>query len=433
MLRNSLFLIAFVCALVVLLYACKKEEDTVAPFVNISSPFENQAFAVHDTMSVSATVSDETLLESAYVILVDENLVPVQPAVQVKVDNNEEKFTLKYVIYDIHLASGTYYVKVSAFDGYNTTNSYRKVSVTAAPRERKGFYLVSGSQSSLTVSLADDALTITPKLTLSGDYAASSINSYYQDLYVSGKYSGGMNAVSLQNNSLKWNLPVVQGTVPYFTNVYNDGNYSYVSYYSGHLRGYDHNGTLKYTVTAAENFFPDNTYHHGEYIISEQHDKTSPVRKLAVYYASNGTGKQETSVLFQDVIAFHSKDPDNIFVFGNSGSQGDISIYSMSGNSFWSPYGLPSGRLLSVAQVDNNTYLLAHENQVVYKFQYNPLGLIPLITGVKATSIQYDPVMSQVVTSGDNNLRLYNYQNGAMINSVLYSDTIRGVHVWYNK
>lgn len=433
MLRNLFTSFLFVFALTVLLYACKKEEDTIPPVVNISSPYDNQYFSVHDTMSVSASVSDETGLKSVSVVLVNENLVPVQQVREVQVNNKEMQFTLQEVIYDIYLESGVYYIRIAASDGYNTTNDYRQVNITAAPRERKGIIFTSNDASSVSVFAADNALAITPKIVLPGDYSASAVNSYYQDLYVAGKYSGKVNAVSMTANSVKWNIPVIQGSVPYFTNVYNDGNYSYVSYYDGNLRGYDHNGVLRYTATAAQNFYPVKSLHHEEYIITEQHDKTSPVRKLVVYYATNGTGKQETSLLSQDVKELYSKDADNVFVFGNNGSQGVIEIYSMSGNGFWSPHTLPTGRLLSVTQVDSNTYLIGHENNIVYKFQYLPLSLTSFINGVTANAIEYDPVMNQVVVADNNNLRLFNYANGGLIGSVAHTDTIEAVHVWYNK
>lgn len=433
MLRNLLTSLAFVFALAVLLYACKKEEDTVPPIVNISSPYENQFFEVHDTMSVSATVSDESVLKSISVVLVNEDMIPVQEVREVTVNQKEEQFSLQEVIYDIYLESGTYYIRVSASDGYNTTNNYRKVSITAAPRERKGICFISGENSSVAVLVADNALVITPKIVLQGDYSASAVNSYYQDLYVAGKHTGHATAVVLGPGSVKWAIPVIQGSAPYFTNVYNDGNYAYISYYDGNLRGYDHNGVLKYTATAAQNFYPVKSLHHEEYILTEQRDMTSPVRKLVVYYAANGTGKQETSLLNQDVTAFYSKDADNVFVFGNNGSQGVIEVYSMSGNGFWAPHTLPAGRLLSVAQVDSNTYLIGHENNIVYKFQYLPLSLTPFINGVQANAITYDPVMDQVIIGDNNYLRLYNYANAGLVNSAAHNDTITAVHVWYNK
>jgi hypothetical protein len=432
MLRNTARAISFITLLTAFLCGCKKDEDTLAPIVNIISPYDNQSFEVSDTMAISAKVSDDVQLTAISVALVNENLVPVLPAISVQPQGKETEFTQPYWISDIHLLSGAYYVKVTASDGKNETNTYRKISLTASPRERKGFYLLSRNTGSTSVYFMDEAFSIAPKLTLSGDYSSSAINSYYQDLYTAGNYTGAINGIDLEAHSVKWSVMGVAGSAPDFVNVYNDGSYTYVSNYNGTIKGYDHNGIAKYTSTLSQNLYPVKVFRHADYIIAEERDITSPARNIVLYYASNGLGFQQT-FLSQDIVEFYTKDADNIFMFGNNNGQGVMEIYSISSNGAWQPHAMPAAKLLSAAQVDSNTYLLGFDNNTVYIYTYFNNSLLTWLTNVKATDMIYDDVRSEVIIAEDMKVSSYSYPSAGLINTAMHTDTIVDMHVLYDK
>jgi hypothetical protein len=433
MLRNSLKAIAFISLVLSLLYGCKKEKDTQPPVVNISSPYDNQPFAVYDTMTIIAEVKDEARLEWITIELVNDQMIPVQQTVDIEPTALQTNISRPYIIYDMHLQSGTYYVRIKAFDGFNESSSYKQISITAAPVERKGFYILSKNAPTVTsVYYMDESFSIVPKLTLNGDLSNSAINSYYQDIYVAGQYSGNVSGIDLESHSVKWSIPAIQSSSPYFTNIYNDGSYSYVSFYGGSVKAYDQNGVQRSTAVSAQNYYPVKTLRHADYLVTEQRDISSASKKIVLYYANNGTGYQET-VLTQEVVAFYTKDPDNIFTFGNSNGQAVMEIYQLSTNGFWEPHTLPAGRLLSVAQVDGNTYLLGHENNTVYKYQYSNNSLTTWLGSVKATDIFYDPVNNEVVIAGDKKISTYGYVSAGQIATTTHTDTILDMQVLYNK
>lgn len=432
MLCNSLRAISFIFALVALLYGCKKDEDTLAPVVDIIAPYDNQSFAVYDTLSISAKVSDDVQLQSLYAVLVNEQLIPVETAVNISVSGKDMTVLQPYIIDNIHLVSGTYYIKISASDGTNETNVYRKISLTAAPRQRKGFYLISGNSTNTSVDYLSEGFAITPKLSLSGDYSAAAINSYYQDLYTVGAYTGSINAIDLESHQVKWSVQGTAGSAPDFTEIYNDGNYTYVSFYNGTIKGYDQNGTEKFTAALAQNFYPLKTFHHDDYLLSEQKDIASPAKNLVLYFASNGSAFQQTA-LGQDIVEFFTKDSDNVFMFGNNGGSGVMEIYNVSSNGSWSPHGMPAARLLSATQVNGDTYLLGFDNNTVYKYTYFNNSLITWLTNVKATDMFYDEVNNEVIIAENMKISSYAYTSAGLINTTMHTDTIKDIEVLYNK
>lgn len=432
MLRNTLRAPAFIILLTAILYGCKKDEDTLSPVVNIISPYDNQSFNVYDTMSIYAEVSDDNQLTAISVGLVNEHMIPVLPSVNIQPQGKETEFSQPYWISDVHLASGTYYVKVTASDGTNESNTYRKIDLTAAPRERKGFYLLSENTGSTSIHFMDESFSISPKLTLSGDYSSSAINSYYQDLYTAGIYTGNLHGIELESHAVKWSVQGIAGAAPDFTNVYNDGSYTYVSFYDGTIKGYDHNGIVKYTSSLSQGFYPVKVFRHGDYIITEQRSISSAARNIVLYYAGNGSGFQQT-ILSQDIVEFFTKDVDNIFMFGNNNGQAVMEIYNISSNGSWQPHAMPAARLLSATQVDNNTYLLGFDNNTVYKYTYFNNSLITWLTNLKATDMIYDQVRNEVIIAEEMKVSSYAYSSAGLINTAMHSDTIADLHMLYNK
>ena len=197
MLSRSASILSFACALIIVFYGCKKDEDTIAPIVNITTPYDSQFFSVYDTMSIAAEVSDETKLERITLSVVDKDRQPALHTVNIEVNGNKRSISFPYILFDLHLESGVYYVKISASDGRNETSSYRKINITAAPKERKGVYIISQAGTNTSVHFMEEDLSIVPKLTLAGDLSSSAINSYYQDLYVAVKLTGNMIGIDI--------------------------------------------------------------------------------------------------------------------------------------------------------------------------------------------------------------------------------------------
>ena len=134
LLRKRIFIFSF-CAI---FFACKKDKTVDSPTVQITAPAGLQTFSVFDTLTVKATVNDPQGLKSVTIYLSTGNPTPVLPSSSVTITSNSMSFSWPYILSDLHMASGQYYITVSASNGTNTTYAYQKIYVDAAPTKKSG-------------------------------------------------------------------------------------------------------------------------------------------------------------------------------------------------------------------------------------------------------------------------------------------------------
>src|SRR3972149_8149325 len=422
--------VLFTCTI----FSCKKESpDSSAPVINIFAPVENQFVSVFDTLTVTCEINADKHLESASITLVNDNLIPVQSSVNINVSSNFISASLPYIIYDIHLTSGVYYIRVNASDGPNTVNNYRKINVTAVPEKLMvSYFITNPNANNMLVSLLDsDFVATSAYFNFGGDYSSSAISNYNQEIYTSGLYTGCANAISLETPNLKWSITPIIGSNPYFEDIINKDKTTYIAYYSGLIRGLSSSGSTNFNANISSGYYPLKIFKHENYVACAEKYISGPSKKIILFNATTGAGMQET-ILTQDVIKFFSKDTDNIFAFGNSAGQGVIEIYQITTNGFWTPHTLTPGTILSAEQIDADTYLIGHSNGNIYKYIYSTNSSTPFITGVIARTIKYDIVNQQVVVTTGANIKQYNYVNAALITSVTVADSVFDIHILYN-
>jgi hypothetical protein len=132
-----------------ILAGCKKDDPPSSPpSIDIMLPVENTVHNVFDTIEVKFSVQDNDRLSSVTVSLVDLNSQPVMPSVDVTPSSASATITMNYVLYDIHVASGYYYIKVHASDGSAGNTALRKIYVNEAPKMLKNAYIISQPSSS---------------------------------------------------------------------------------------------------------------------------------------------------------------------------------------------------------------------------------------------------------------------------------------------
>lgn len=417
------------------LFSCKKDADEFGPKVTFSSPVENQTFNAYEYVTVTASVTDETKIESVSVSLLDAQQVAVHITIPVGVSSPSMTVNMQYLLDNIHLESGVYYMMVTASDGVHDTHAYRKIYINAVPKVLKTVYVISNTGASQTnLSTIDSTFSaIVPFHTFSGDYLASSLSSYHQQAYVCGSYTGNFTGLILQFNSNKFTYAPVLSSMPYFTGYVNDDKYTYVARYDGNIKGYDYTGTITYGATALTGYYSQHLCFNSDYLISEQQDKLTTAKKLVTYFP---TGSLEKSCsLTQDVIEFCPMDNTNVFVFGNVAGQGVIQLFDRANNNLWSPYPFPlaAGNILSAVKIDPDIYLIGHSNGTIYKYQYSLGSVTTWLTGYTAVKLKYDDLNNTIYVAEASRVSTFDYFSTSLINTVNSTETIQNVHLLYNR
>lgn len=434
MAKKYLFFVAFLVN-VFLFTACKKEEDNYGPDVTFNTPADNQFFNVNDAVLVNANIKDQTKIASVIVTLVNENYIPVNDAVSARVNSPQMVLNISYLINNIHLEDGLYYIQIKASDGKNTSNTYRPITIGAVPKVLRKIMLTTTLSSSSTHVLFVDSLlsSITPYRTFTGDWLGSSVSSYFQQMYVCGNYSGSFTGVKLEDNTVKFAINPLLSPDPYFTAYYSLDKTNYVARYDGYIKGYDNNGNPSYTAAANTNYYVSKLIINNGIMLAEETSKTGGGKILVSFY-STGAPEQQVAIT-QDVVTFCEKDDNNVFVFGNLAGQGVLQLYDRIHNNLWNPYGyaLATGAITCAVKIDADTYLIGHSNGTIYKYQYTAGSVTTFLSGYNSVALKYDSLARRVYIAEPNLLTAIDYVSKTVVGSINSAVTIVDATLLYNR
>jgi hypothetical protein len=410
---------------------CTRHGDTNPPSIVINSPTAGNSFKVFDTIPVSGQVTDDKRLTALSITLLDASGSPAGATATIPISGRSMAFSYLYEILNIHLVSGLYTVKVSASNGTQVSNAFVHVYIQQSPTYRKGIYLISRNSSNVSVSMLDTGFHSFPVTSINGDYIASDISSYSQQLYLTGASTGGVSALNLRSGMTDWTKPLVPGFTPSYDFIYANGNVIYSSARNGMVLGYDTSGGQRFTANCQASYYPRKLFVLGDLLLAEAVN-SSGAEKLVVFKTATGTGIQE-AILNNSVLAFFKQDASHVFVFGNAAGQGTVNVYAVTGNGFWSPRSLPAGTLLSATQVDADTYLLGMSDGTVYKYQYSTSSITVYLSGALASVLYFDPLKNDVLLANGKQLNRYDYPSAVLKQQFLHVDTIQNFHVLNTK
>ena len=115
------------CFIFLLIFSCKKE-DSLPPELSVSAPLSMSSFDVLDNILVSGSASDESSIEWVEIKLLNGNLGSASAPIVLTTNELNFEFSASLFVDDIHLSSGNYFIKVSVFDGKNTTSYFVEIS-----------------------------------------------------------------------------------------------------------------------------------------------------------------------------------------------------------------------------------------------------------------------------------------------------------------
>jgi hypothetical protein len=429
--KNSL-LISLLLALL-FIFSCKKDKDEIPPTITITNPNDNQQYTALDTVWVLATVTDESSLKQIEITLTDDNKTPILSTVVVTPETNSVTLKIPYVLNDINLASGSYYIWIRASDGTNIHDKYRRINIDEIPKELKYIYFFTfGNSTTVHVLRKSPTGTVQQLFDINGDFTGSAISSKFQEFITCGKITGNLNAYNIADNQQSWSVPVISNPpFPYFENAtcYND--IIYVSFYDGYIKGYNHKGTITITANSPAGSHPAVISADENYLYADHAMISGTSRIFGVYYLTTGILKQQITTDYE-IVKIFEKDNDNVFLFANHNGQGIMKIYNITDNGTWEPHTMPAGQIHDALQIDANTYLVALDDGI-YKYQYANNSLTSYLPGEIATTFKYDDLNSEVYICTGTQILVYDYSTHTLINTIPSADTILDFQFLYNK
>lgn len=416
-----------------ILTSCKKREDEEMPVIQIQSPANGFQANVFDTLHVSIHVTDNRVLSSMHVQLVTTQLVAVLPSVSIPVDGNSYDAVFDYIISNHRIASGNYYLSVDAYDGYNLARAYTNIYVTGIPRALNGFFAAAiPTPGTLNIYKGDTSWTASPFISYPSDFTDMAVSGYWQQVYTNGIFTGPLKATSIDGTTSGYSIQSIAGPTPYWGPLSVRDARLWVAYRSvGVFKSLDQAGTPNFTSATSTGFYPRLSLQSNDRVYTEQKDISSANVKMVVYSTAGG-GLQEAPMSV-DAVAMFEKDPDNIYVVGNTAGQGHLLLYDYVTNGFWEPITLPAATVICATQIDSNALLIGMNNGNVYKFTYNPVGLLTWASGINPTVLRYDDVNAEVYSAEGSNVNVYNYSAFALLHTIPIPYPVSDLELWFNQ
>lgn len=427
----------YVCILVIIcfLISCKKGKDRQPPVITISSPLENQPYYIHEEVVIKGSVTDESVITSATVTLLNELGNPVMQAILIPVSGSTAEINLPYTLNDVHLESGRYQLCVFASDGKNDNYAYRWIYIHGIPRVLKKIMVTTSTSTQTNLSVIDSTSAILiPYQSFSGDHLASAANSYSQKFFHCGQRTGHFIGLDLSNSAVFQDIPVSSSPpAPYFTGFCFTGNNSYVGFYNEQIKGYDHTGSIIYNAKLPTGYYPLQLSMNNGQLVSEEKHKITGDKKLVCYYVT-GVARQSVN-LTQDVSSLCEKDQTQVFLFGNKAGQGMIQLYDRINNNLWEPYPYPlaTGSIGCAWKLDPDTYLIAHSNGTIYKYMYSTSSVTPFLQGYTAHQLVKDEISNILYVIEKNDIHRFEYPGLKPLPVIHSGEEILDVSLLYNR
>lgn len=415
-----------------LLISCKKDEDTEPPVVEITSPSDGAQYNVGDTIRIVMDIADNVELDDVEIKLTDNNLTPVMPSVVMETSGEGGTLRLEYFLDDLSVRSGQYYIQATVHDeARNNDKDFVAVNITEIPLALKGIIAVTTLPGFVTLHNIDTAWMATSPGTFPGDFTDIAVNSYWQQVVLTGAVTGLARCISLDGSTPGWTVNPFPSTGAYWGNVLAHGRDWLINYRAdGAIKASTWNNTISTQYNANSGYFFRNFTFSGDKFYADMVDATGSMRLLGVF--AGGGGAVQQALLNIDPVMLLPRDETTIYIAGNQGNQGKLLIYDYGTNGTWEPVILPAGKVLSASEVDANTLLIAMDNGNIYKFTYSPIGVL-VWNAVSAQHVRFDAGGNSVVTAEGSVVRQYDYQQATIIDQIQMVDSVRDIELWYNR
>ena len=427
------YLIIIVSAFLILFSTCKKSENKSVPVIKIFSPAQNSTFNVLDTIKITADVSDYSQLETINISIVNENLIPVTSPLFILPKSNSYQINIDYVIDNIHISSGKYYILIIASNTDNSKKEFISINISEIDKQFESLIVITKTTNNqIIVNKIDNDFNLQELFTFEGDYSASKINSFYRQLFISGLDITNLIVFNIDDGKIDWSLePTIYQPMHDYNSMFLDDNILYLAFSYEYINGYNQNGTIKFTAQAPNTLLPTNPVRFGEYVGVNLKSKTSANGKIAAYYNFSGV-ERHSFTAFNKVIRIFPLDDFSIISFEESNVSNLIRTYNFEDIYSNTNFTLPKGKINCIAQIDENNFLIAYQNSI-YSYNYNNNSSNLYIDNISATQIVYEELNSRIFIAENNRIYIYDYSSATFIKEVQLTQNILGINLLYNK
>ncbi|MFN0033017.1 MAG: hypothetical protein ACKVOR_12730 [Flavobacteriales bacterium] len=431
-------LLLLVPIVMVLVASCKKNDDTSAPYINITGPSAGSTYSYLDVIGVSAHVSDNVNLQSIKVTVTNAAGQKFLQEINYANAGREKHIATTLVHNDQHLVTGTYYITITVSDGENEMTAFREITLYEGPTVLETTFVLTQSISDFySLNILDNS-TITSQWVFSGEVSNVHINSRYDRLYHFEESSKLVEIRQGNSGAYVGSQYFSTGTFGdvFFNCTANDES-SHKLYFSTDeytIYSASTNGNFTIEITLPGGYTANHMEITEDYLYAHCENITNTAHHIAQYLLSTGELMQSLDLpMSHEIMGLHAIDNEHVLLAGNENSNSLFKIYNAATNATNGVFTLynqfPCSGLWPAL---NGAFIVAHNNNLVRYNNDIEIEATSTAIGV-ATSVAVEKISGKVysIISGD----IYEYAYSDLSNTAFVngSGTARKVLFRYNK
>lgn len=414
----------------IVIHSCTSP-DATPPVVTIELPGDGMFIDAGDTILVRATAMDDEQIEKWTVTLTDEFFIPTGDRIEFQPSGKNVQIELEYPI-PIDLASGLYYLRVSATDGESNTNAFSQLNATGIPRERLGIVAVVESGGQYTAKYREEGSGWQTLGSLGDEFSGADVSSATQRFI-----AGGVEMEPMRVFDLNTMLPVYERSCssapgdPCIATVATDGDHFYMGKHEGRITSWSASGQLQLDFPLPEFRFPRSIYFQDDHIFVEEWSTTNPNRHWSAYNANNGVPQQELLLEGSFVDAFPVSSNQTLIVTNHQGV-GKIRYYFYDQNGYQLPIPGPSGPIDAIAQRSSTQYYYG-QSDGIYSLDLSNTNNLLFKPGVQPSAMAYDDIRNELLCAVGTVIFGYDADSGAQLYVTAPGGNVVDLFLWYSR
>ena len=427
--QQCLLLAAFACAIAL---GCRKDKDSEAPVVRITSPGEGYSVSIPDTLLVGLAVSDDRIVRSVSVMLTDADGVPVAPSATIAVEAASREFTMDLPVLSERIASGQYVLSVQATDGVNEGRAFLGITVQAAPLRVRSMFLVPPADGAppFIITRIDSTGTATPFAALP---ELSQAVAGLDHLFTAGAASAPLERRRISSGAVSSIMPNPGLWPQFFTSVSVDAKNGRIHACGadGSVRGFTGDGAPAFTAALPVGSFGDAVAAVGDAVLCSAYDPVSQQKRLIRFGGSSGALLAQFDADAR-ALAMYEVDAQRLMLFGNASTGGVIQEVSATQGGAFTMRSFPGEEMLSVARVSPSLFVIATSSGIK-RFDYPSAAVTDLLPGTSARGLTYDPVSGSVIAAHGSAITAFDPLVGTMLSVQTAPHPVASVRLQLNR
>lgn len=431
---KGLRIFAFAVTFFLLFFAvsCKEDKDSLAPYISIQLPHENATFNVYGKIPVVANINDDEIVESVEVSLYsqsDNRKVGRTQAYHVGSKNFH--LNVEYTISDTLIPSGSYYIRIHAYDGNNIGYSFRTINISALARRKLYTMVLASDPSTSSIYIVDDMNKYTKKHSFGFQYQLSAVSNLEKILYMVDGSSNTLNGFDLRTNSILWNkvYPSANSSpeINYLTSDHN--NNAAISLQTGYTERISAEGSLLGVYNTEIGMHPLKHFITEELAFLETSSNNMNTHQLEVFYTT-AAGRFDIKNIDFEVMGICVSD-EKYMLFVNKNGKAYLLEYSAQSKSITTIDELHNDSMEHVIQINDNEFVFSSSSSV-YKYRKSSGSTISFAAVLSTDALAFDPLENEIYIASGQELFIYDYSSGQQKDVLVLPQNIREVYPIYN-